>query len=102
MFDEKRRQLLSALTENYYYCNDNCPTYIIPDCKPSEIDLMFSKLKYRIMSFNHFSSYGISNHQSLIIQYNLLPNKKTKSLLSFRNYNIQNTDQLLYEASLMD
>lgn len=84
--DRKNSALFQNLSNSFHCCNDSCPTYIIPNINPSQIDFIFSKIKHRVISFHHFDSCGISNHQSLYMNYNILPNKKNEHEIEIRNY----------------
>lgn len=102
-FDADKSKTLDRLkNSNYWLCNDKCPTHIIPNRVPSQIDLMFAKIKHRVIGFDHFDSCGISNHQTLLVSYNILPNKKTKQIYSFRSYNKVNMNELNIVVSNID
>lgn len=95
-FDDKKAFILKPINDVFYLCNDECPTYSVANFKPSRIDLIYSKCKHRIISYNHFNSTGVSHHQSQLVQYNILPNKATKQLYTFRSYNKVNADEYIY------
>lgn len=49
--------------------------------------IFFQKLNiYRVISFDHFDSNGISNHQSLLLHYNILPHRKKLRKIEIRNH----------------
>lgn len=75
--------------------NDHCPTYVIPNCNPSQLDLIYTKHKHRIIEFGHFPAVGISNHQAVYIIYNILPNKKHRKEIQIRQFKKTNDEILI-------
>lgn len=101
-FDTNKIKLIGQLMNELFMYNDQCPTYSVRNFKPSQIDLIFSKVKYRIISFDHFDASGISNHQMLNVQYNILPNKKCHEEFSFRSFNKADIDDINKTASMIN
>jgi hypothetical protein len=102
LFDKKKTSLLSTLHHVFSICNDSCPTYTASHFVPSQIDIIYSKTTHRVISFDHFDSTGISNHQSLLLQYNILPNKLKQETYTFRSYNSVDVVDLNKEAESID
>lgn len=71
--------------------NDNCPTYVVGNFNPSQLDLIYTKNKNDIKQFGHFPAVGVSNHHATYTIINTFTTKREHKTYTFRNFsNIDN------------
>lgn len=61
--DDKKYKAIKSIENNFYLCNDSCPTYHVSCFTPSLIDLFFVKNAKKCIKFGHFPVVGISSYK---------------------------------------
>lgn len=60
-FDNSKYSKLHILSDYMSAINDCCPTYVVGNFNPSQLDLIFTKNKNDIKLFGHFPAMGMQH-----------------------------------------
>lgn len=86
-FDANRYSKLSRISNCMNLINDQCPTYIVGNFNPSQIDLMYTKNRGDVRCFCHFPAVGVSHHDAICGIFNFYTTRKVLKTYEIRNLN---------------